>query len=100
MVIVLFEAKLREDVDQPEHDRTFERMVEVVSGMPGFISVDGYSRVGGGDLAVVRFESEEALLAWKNHPEHVAAQQRGRSEFFDSYRVTVATPTREYGFPG
>ncbi len=80
MVIVLFKAKLREDVDQAEHDRTFERMLELVSAMPGFISVDGYSASAGGDLAVVRFESEEALLAWRRHPEHVSAQQRGRSE--------------------
>ena len=99
MVIVLFEAKLREDVDQAEHDRTFDRMLELASAMPGFISVNGYSALGGGDLAVVRFESEETLRAWKNHPEHVAAQQRGRSEFFDSYHVTVATQTREYGSP-
>jgi hypothetical protein len=39
----------------------------------------------------VRFESEEALQAWKTHPEHMKVQARGREAFFESYRMTVAT---------
>lgn len=99
MVIVLFKARVREGVDLADYESTFVRMVELASGMPGFIDIEGYSAADGGELAVVRFESEETLLAWKNHPEHVATQQRGREEFFDSYHITVADRIREYGFP-
>lgn len=32
---------------------------------PAFISINGYAAADGSGLAVVRFESEEALQAWK-----------------------------------
>ena len=73
-------------------------MVALASEMPGLISIDGYASPDGMRLAVVRWESEEALQAWKNHPEHVRAQARGREAFFDEYKVTVASSIiREYG---
>jgi heme-degrading monooxygenase HmoA len=68
--------------------------------MAGFISIDTYAGEDGAGLAVERFESEEALQAWKTHPEHVKTQARGREAFFESYRMTVATSIiREYDFP-
>jgi heme-degrading monooxygenase HmoA len=97
MVIALFEFRLRADIDVAEWEQTFERMVALSSEAPGFISLDDYASPDGMRLAVVRFESEEALQAWKDHPEHVRAQGRGRDVFFDEYKVTVASSViREY----
>jgi heme-degrading monooxygenase HmoA len=97
MVIALFEFRLRADIDVAEWEQTFERMVGLASEMPGLISIDGYDSPDGMRLAVVRYESDEALQAWKNHPEHAQAQARGREAFFDAYRVTVASSIlREY----
>ena len=98
MVIALFEYRLRPDIDVAEWEHTFGRMVALASEMPGIVSIDGYTSPDGVSLAVVRFESEEALSSWKDHPEHVLAQGRGREAFFDAYKVTVASPViREYG---
>jgi heme-degrading monooxygenase HmoA len=67
--------------------------------MPGFISINGYAAEDGSGLAVVRFESEEALQAWKTHPEHMKTRARGREAFFESYKMTVATSIiREFDF--
>jgi len=97
MVIALFEFRLRADIDVAEWEETFERMVALASEMPGFISLDGYDAPDGMRLAVVRFASEGALEAWRDHPEHAEAQARGRDAFFDRYRVIVASPViREY----
>ena len=46
-----------------------------------------------------RFESLEALRAWKEHPDHLIAQMRGKSEFYASYRVEVCDVVRAYEFP-
>ena len=99
MIITLFKARPRQGIDQADYESTFQRMVELASQMPGFIDIEGFGAADGAELAVVRFESEETLLAWKNHPEHVATQQRGRDEFFESYHITVAERVREYEFP-
>jgi heme-degrading monooxygenase HmoA len=98
LVIVLFRNNVRADIDQAKYERTFERMLELAQQMPGFISIEGFSAPDGGELAVVRFESEETLKAWKQHPEHMEVQDKARAEFYDSYHITVATHVREYGF--
>lgn len=100
MVIVLFKFRLRADIDMAEWEQTFVRMLGLASEMPGFVSVETYGAEDGAGLAVARFESEEALQAWKAHPEHVLTQARGREAFFDSYHMTVSTSIiREYDFP-
>ena len=98
MVIVLFENRLQAGIDEAEYEQAFQRMLELASKMPGFISIQGYSAADGAELAVVRFESEETLEAWRNQPEHLKTQARGREAFFDSYKITVATIIREYDF--
>jgi heme-degrading monooxygenase HmoA len=42
----------------------------------------------------------EPLAAWRKHPEHAAAQERGRKEWYSDYRVTVADVVRDKAWPG
>lgn len=50
------------------------------------------------DLSIVRFETLEALEAWRTHPEHVEAQRLARELYFESYHIQVLTTVREYAF--
>ena len=95
-VVVVFRIALRPDLDAQEYERVGTRMVELVGAMPGFLGMD-YAPVEGGELLVARFESHEALRAWREHPEHLEAQRRGREEFFASYRIEVCDEARSYG---
>lgn len=97
MVVVVFKITLRPGLPAAEYEETGTRMVELVSAMPGFISMD-YAETEGGELLIARFESHEALEAWRNLPEHQAAQQRGRERFFAHYRIEVCEPVRSYEF--
>jgi heme-degrading monooxygenase HmoA len=81
-----------------EFERTVGRMVELVRTIPGFISLDLFKADDGRTLAVPRFESEESLLTWKNHPEHLKAQQRGVDIFFEDYWIDVCSTIRSYEF--
>ena len=38
-------------------------------------------------LAVVELASAEALTAWRDHPDHRKAQQRGRNDFYAEYEI-------------
>ena len=96
MFTVQFKITPRENVDQAEYERTFQRMLELVSQMPGFLGMDGYAGEDGTELAVARFESDEVVKAWKQHPEHLKTQERGRREFFAAYDITVAEVVRHY----
>jgi heme-degrading monooxygenase HmoA len=97
MVVVVFKITLRPDLQVADYEATGARMVELVSSMPGFLGMD-YAEIEGGELLVARFESHEALAAWKNQPEHLLAQQRGREEFFANYRIDVCDAVRSYEF--
>jgi len=78
VVLALFAFRVRPEV-QAEFHESVRRMSELVHQVPGFISLDLFTSQDGRTLAVPRFESEEALLAWRNHPEHLAAQVNSSS---------------------
>jgi len=97
MVVVVFRITHRTDLPISEYEETAGRMVELVSSMPGFLGMD-YAALEGGELLIARFESHEALAAWRNHPEHQEAQRLGRERFFASYRIEVCDSVRAYEF--
>lgn len=63
--------------------------MDLVGKIPGFISYKPFRADDGGVIAIARFETEEALDAWRHHPDHVAAQQRGKAEFYESYAIQI-----------
>jgi heme-degrading monooxygenase HmoA len=97
MVVVVFKITHRPDLPKAEYEETGARMVELVSSVPGFLGMD-YTAVEGGELLVARFESHEALAAWRKHPEHQEAQRLGRERFFASYNIDVCDSVRSYSF--
>ena len=98
MIIVVFRARLRPDADLAALGRVGERMAELAAQAPGLISYKDYSAEDGENVTVVEFASEPELLAWREHPEHVQAQERARREFFDDYRIAVCRVERSYRF--
>ena len=96
MIVVLFGSANRGDVDVEAHRATSERMAEIVSSIPGFISFNSYTSEADDEMAVVRFDSLEALDAWRNHPEHLEAQEKDRSLWSERYWIQVSSVVREY----
>ena len=96
MIVVLFGSANRDDVDVEAHRATSERMAEIVSSIPGFISFNTYTSEAEDDMAVVRFDSLEALDAWRNHPEHLETQEKDRSLWSERYWIQVSSTVREY----
>lgn len=97
MVVVVFRSRLKPGVEA-EIEAMGGRMYELASAMPGFVSYREYAAADGEGVAIVEFESHEALEAWRDHPEHVAARQAGRERLFSSFRITVCDTLRDYRF--
>lgn len=98
-VAVIFVSR-RADGHEIEYAATADRMDELARVQPGFVEMvsvrDPETRMG---ITVSYFIDEDSARAWKEHPEHLVAQRRGVTEFYEEYRVTVAEVTRRYGFP-
>jgi heme-degrading monooxygenase HmoA len=64
---------------------------------PGFLGVESArddSRLG---ITVSYWRTADDARRWKGVADHLAAQQRGRTEWYESYRVRIATVERAYG---
>jgi heme-degrading monooxygenase HmoA len=99
-VIVLFRTTLRPDADRAAFEALDHRMTEVVNDIPGYLGIKSYTSSDGDTISIAQFASQEALLAWRNHPEHVVAQRAGRERFYSAYDVRVCNVERAYEFRG
>jgi heme-degrading monooxygenase HmoA len=96
-VLVVGDLKLREDASLDEYGRLGERMYDIVSKLAGFLSVKTFQADDGEQITIFRFASEEALEAWRTHPEHVETMKRGHAEFYGSGFLQVCKVIREVG---
>jgi heme-degrading monooxygenase HmoA len=99
-VISSFRFRMRNltPAQREEYNSTAEELLTPASAMPGFISLRHYTGDNGEMLAVVEFASAEALAAWRDHPGHRKAQQRGRNEFFAEYEIVNCAVMHRYGY--
>ncbi|MDI2591504.1 antibiotic biosynthesis monooxygenase [Pseudomonas sp. 681] len=90
-------TSLRTDGDQG-YAAAAERMVELARGQPGFLGVESARGEDGLGITVSYWSSEAAILAWKQHPEHAAIRERGRSTWYSACHTRVCRVEREYRF--
>lgn len=96
MFVVIFRARvLRFDED---YSRVAARMRDLAIGRFGCLEFHAVTE-GQHEVALSYWPDEESIRAWRNHPEHVLAQQKGRDRWYESYSVQVAEITREYHVP-
>jgi heme-degrading monooxygenase HmoA len=95
-VLVAFRSRLR-DPDDAEYADLAPRMVELASGMPGFVSFEQFASADGGRVSLIVFETHDDVAAWRRHPEHVEARRLGRERFYAEFELTVCTIVRTYG---
>ena len=76
-----------------------DRLKPLLEQMDGFISVERFESLTtpGKLLSLSFFRDEAALDTWRQLAAHRKAQSRGRSDFFDDYRLRVAGVIRDYG---
>jgi heme-degrading monooxygenase HmoA len=98
-VVVVFRSRLIPGTES-EIQALGMRMYQFASEMPGFISYKDFSAEDGEAAAIVEFDSLESLAAWRDHPEHLLAKERGKREFFSEYQIQICPVLKEYGASG
>lgn len=73
-------------------------MLELAREQPGFLGVESARGEDGLGITVSYWASEAAILAWKQHPEHTAIRERGRSTWYARCHTRVCRVERAYGF--
>ena len=96
MVVVIFRATLAKPDE--EYFVTAQRLRELAFaefGCLDFVSFNEADR----EIAVSYWPSAEAVRAWRDHPEHQAAQRLGSSRWYRDWQIEVATVTRQSRHP-
>jgi heme-degrading monooxygenase HmoA len=89
MMVVVFRSHRAPEGLGEEFRYWFERMGELASNMPGYISHKGYVAEDGERLTLFEWESAETLKAWATHPEHVSVKKLGRQKFYADYHLQL-----------
>ena len=83
-----------------EGDNGYNEMSELMETLAkkqdGFIGIDSArNKVG---ITVSYWKNLEAIKNWKQQSEHLLAQQKGRNEWYNWYKVRICKVEREYEF--
>lgn len=88
-------TSLRTEVEAGYLDMAL-RMLELAAEQPGYLGVES-ARDGVG-ITVSYWESLEAIRHWKQNTEHLLAQQKGRTDWYATYKTRICKVERDYGF--
>jgi heme-degrading monooxygenase HmoA len=97
MIVTVFRSRLMAGL-RDEYVALVDRMVEIAITIPGYISHKGFFAEDGERVTVVEFEHEDGMRAWRMHPEHRAAQKKGREIYYSEYSIQVCNVVREAKF--
>jgi|SRR5581483_1026224 len=94
MIVTIFRVRVREDANLAELEQLNQRMLNIVRSMPGFLSVKDFQAEDGEGLTIAEFDTMENQIRWRDHPEHKAAQELGKTKFFKEYSIQVCERVR------
>lgn len=73
-----------------------ERMVRLASGQPGFLGVESVRDGSGFGVTVSYWSTLEAIREWKCHEEHWAAQEKGKTVWYERCVTRICKVERDY----
>ena len=93
MYAVIFRASINELSDKYLEQAKYLRELAINKyGCVEFTSVTEDKQ----EIAISYWKDKESIEKWKNDPEHLQAQDLGRTEFYSSYQVQVVDVLRDY----
>jgi heme-degrading monooxygenase HmoA len=91
---VVFTSRLRRDAEG--YAAVAERIETLARAQPGYLGHESVRCGDGLGITVSYWDSQEAVRAWRDQPEHVAARQAGRERFYEWFRLEVCRIERSY----
>ena len=78
------------------YEETAKKMEVLAKQQKGYLGMESARNQVG--ITISYWESEDAILQWKNNLEHTAAREQGRSIWYQQYQLRICKVEREYGF--
>ena len=89
-------SSTRKKVDLEAYNKMAILMDTLAKEQPGFLGMESArSDVG---ITVSYWKDLESIKLWKQHSEHRIAQEKGRTFWYQEYKLRIAKVERDYGF--
>ena len=98
-IVTVFRSRLRPGIEDA-YVVVANEMSRLAHSMEGFLDEKFYVAPDGERVTIVRFADMVSQRSWATHPDHVAAQRRGRDDFYSWYDITVAQEEYSRSFDG
>ena len=96
MFVVIFRAQAK--ALDAEYSAMAAQMRELALTRFGCLDFTAVTE-GDQEVALSYWPDEASIRAWKQHTDHLMAQQLGRERWYASYSVEIAEVTRRYSHP-
>ena len=96
MYAVIFRAQIKHLDD--EYTATAVRMRELAINKYNCLDFTSCTQADQ-EIAISYWSSEDDIISWRQDPEHLAAQEKGRSRWYTNYSVEVTSIKRSYTGP-
>ncbi len=95
--IVLFEVKPTEE-GKARYLELATQLKPMLEGFQGFLGMERFQSLNDGQkiLSMNVWDSFEAMTNWRNTLEHRMSQLEGKTQLFESYKITVTAVVRQY----
>lgn len=91
---VIFTSVLKETT--LEYISMAKQMVELAKQQEGFLGIESAREDMG--ITVSYWKSLDAIKKWKINSEHLTAQQKGKQEWYKTYKTRICLVERDYEF--
>jgi heme-degrading monooxygenase HmoA len=81
-----------------DYAKTNNLMMELAARQPGFLGIEHAGGDGAPGITVSYWKDLASIAAWKAQADHRIAQQRGRAEWYSSFRLRIAKVERQTSF--
>ena len=93
MYAVIFRAEINE-LDEA-YSEMAARMRNLAADKYGCVEFAAVTE-GNQEITISYWENQEQIKAWKNDPNHIEAQELGRSKWYKSYQIQIVEIIRDY----
>jgi heme-degrading monooxygenase HmoA len=96
-VVTVFRSRLREAARE-EYAEDATGIAALARSMPGYVEHKIFTADDGERVTLVTFADAASHRAWREHPEHRAAQRRGIDRYYETYSIQVGTTSYASAF--
>ena len=98
MIVGVFKFKVNKAF-QEEFDNLYGHAAKYVGMIEGYEGHEVFDGEDGHKMLIVKFKDKASFLIWDEHPEHKKYKERGKTEIFDSYDVSVGEVFERHSMP-